>query len=93
MNETNPLPGDPIPNEAELAQSPLFAPLLAAFLSWALISLGFLGLKMLMKERPEFVGPPMRATQVELMQESPQAVMRKASDDVSVIKPVHCLGW
>jgi hypothetical protein len=58
-----------------------------------MISLGFLGLKTLMQERPEFVGPPMRATQVELMQESPQAVMRKASDDVSVIKPVHCLGW
>ena len=59
----------------------------AALLSWGAISLGFLGLKMLMEERPEFVGQPMRTTQAELVQESPQLVVRKLSDDVSVVRP------
>ena len=44
---------------------------------------------MWMQERLEFVGPPMRATQIELVQDSPQAVIRKISDDISVIKPVQ----
>lgn len=57
--------------------------------SWAAISLGFLGLKMLMQERPEFVGQPMRTTQAELIQESPQLVTRKLSDDVSVVRPAQ----
>ncbi|MGH8527317.1 MAG: hypothetical protein ACREXY_24860, partial [Gammaproteobacteria bacterium] len=57
--------------------------------SWAAISLGFLGLKMLMQQRPEFVGQPMRTTQAELIQESPQLVARKLSDDVSAIRPAQ----
>ena len=39
---------------------PLSSPLAAGVASWVVISLGFLGLKMLMQERPEFVGPPIR---------------------------------
>ena len=88
MNETNDLPANEASNQTGFPQGPLFAPVLAGLLSWAAISLGFFGLKMLMQERPEFVGPPMRATQVELVQESPQIVIRKISDDISVIKPV-----
>ncbi len=89
MNNTNALPGNKTSNQTEFSRGPLFAPVLAGLLSWAAISLGFFGLKMLMQERPEFVGPPMRATQVELAQESPQVVIRKISDDISVIKPVQ----
>src|ERR1051326_8968594 len=61
----------------------------AGLLSWIAISGGFFGLKLLMEERPEFVGQPMRVTQAELVQESPQIVTRKATDDVSVIKPAQ----
>src|SRR5438046_3617828 len=68
-------------------QSRLVSPVAAGFLSWIAISCGFFGLKMLMEERPEFVGRPMRVTQAELIQESPQIVSRKLSDDVSLIKP------
>lgn len=54
--------------------------------SWAAISLGFFGLRVLMQERPEFVGEPMRGAKSELVQESPRIVIRKVSDDVAVIK-------
>ena len=53
---------------------PPVATIVAGLLSWAVISLGFLGLKMLMQERPEFVGQPMRGTKVEMIQESPRIV-------------------
>jgi hypothetical protein len=72
-----------------LVSSSLAAPLTAGLLSWAAISLGFFGLKMLMQERPEFVGQPMRVTKAELVQESPYIVTRKVSDDISVIRPVQ----
>src|SRR5438105_3137426 len=65
---------------------PLTAPITAGLLSWAVISAGFFGLKMLMQERPEFVGQPMLVTKAELIQESPRVVLRKVSDDVSVIQ-------
>ncbi|MBE0545149.1 MAG: hypothetical protein IH623_27740 [Verrucomicrobia bacterium] len=71
------------------ATGPLVAPITAGLLSWGAIAIGFLGLKILMQERPEFVGPPIRSTKAELVQESPQVVARKVSDDVSVIKPVQ----
>ena len=58
----------------------------AGLVCWAAISLGFLGLKMLMQERPQFVGQPLSVTKAVLVQESPQVVTRKVSDDVSVIK-------
>lgn len=70
------------------SQRPPAATILAGVLSWAAISLGFLGLKMLMQERPEFVGQPIRSAKVEMIQESPRIVARKMSDDVSVIKPL-----
>ena len=53
------------------------------------ISLGFLGLHMLMQERPEFVGQPMRSAKTALVQESPRVVIRKVSDDIAVIKPAQ----
>ena len=62
------------------------ASLAAALLSWVAISAGFFGLKMLMQERPEFVGQPMRVTKAELVQESPQIYTRKVSDDISVVR-------
>ena len=58
----------------------------AGLVSWIAIALGFLGLHMLMQERPEFVGQPMRSSKTELIQESPRVVIRKLSDDVAVIK-------
>src|SRR5688572_25967247 len=86
MNANDPVPGTRPP--AALLH-PLAAPVTAGLLSWAAISFGFFGLKMLMQERPEFVGQPMRVTSAELVQESPQVVARKVSDDLSVIKPVQ----
>lgn len=67
----------------------LATPITIGLLSWAAISFGFLGLKMLMQARPEFVGQPMRVTQAELIQESPQVVARNVTDDVSVVKRVQ----
>jgi hypothetical protein len=90
MSETSKsTPGHQATTAADFTQTPLFSPVFAGILSWIAISLGFYGLKMLMHERPEFVGPPMRATQTELVQESPQIVIRKSSDDISVIKPAQ----
>src|SRR3954470_7193960 len=56
---------------------------------WALVSFGCYGLKILMQERPEFVGQPLRVTKAELVQEAPKIVVRKLSDDISAIKPVQ----
>jgi hypothetical protein len=58
-------------------------------LSWAAISLGFFGLRMLMQERPEFVGRPLSVTKAELVQESPRVAVRKVSDDISAVKPAQ----
>jgi len=65
------------------------APVAAGLLSWLTIALGFLGLRMLMQERPQFVGPPMRSSMSELVQESPRVVVRKVTDDIAVIKPAQ----
>ncbi|NOS70369.1 MAG: hypothetical protein HOP33_10610 [Verrucomicrobia bacterium] len=89
MNGTNAPSGNTASTPPGLAEGPMFAPIFAGIVCWAAISIGFFGLKMLMHERPEFVGPPMRATQVELVQESPQVVVRKINDDISVIKPAQ----
>ena len=61
----------------------------AGLVCWIAISLGFLGLHMLMQERPEFVGQPMRSSKTALVQESPRVVIRKVSDDIAVIKPAQ----
>jgi hypothetical protein len=66
--------------------NPLAGTIAIGLLCWVGISFGFLGLKMLMEQRPEFVGQPMRVAQAELVQESPQIVLRKLSDDISMIK-------
>ncbi len=58
----------------------------AGLLGWVVIAFGFLGLRMLMQERPQFVGPPMRSSMTELVQESPRVVVRKVTDDIAVIK-------
>ena len=68
---------------------PLTGPILAGLVSWVGISLGFFGLKLLMQERPEFVGPPIRTAKAVLVQESPRLVARSISDDVSVIKTIQ----
>lgn len=65
------------------------APVAAGLLSWLVIALGFLGLRMLMQERPQFVGQPMRSSITELVQESPRIVIRKVTDDIAVIKPTQ----
>jgi len=57
--------------------------------SWVVISLGFLGLKMLMEQRPEFVGQPLAFSKSVLVQEAPRLVGRKASEDVSVIRSIQ----
>src|SRR5437762_2821189 len=69
--------------------STLFAPIATTIASWAVISLGFLGLKMLMEERPEFVGQPLAFSKSILVQESPRLVARSAGDDLSAVKPLQ----
>jgi hypothetical protein len=71
------------------SESTIATPIMAALAAWVAISLGFYGLKMLMQERPEFVGQPLTVTKAQLIQESPQVVLRRVSDDVSVIKPAQ----
>jgi hypothetical protein len=61
----------------------------AGLLIWAAISAGLFGLKLLMENRPEFVGQPAFGPKAELIQDSPSVVTRKMSDDVSVIKPMQ----
>jgi hypothetical protein len=63
--------------------------LAVGILSWAAISAGFFGLQMLMQDRPEFVGQPSGGPKAALIQDAPSVVMRKVSDDVSVIKPMQ----
>src|SRR5204863_7898207 len=41
---------------------------------------------MLMQERHEYVGEPMRIRQAELIQDSQRVISRKVTDDISVIK-------
>jgi hypothetical protein len=76
-------------SESGLSSSPLFAPIAAAVVSWAMISLGFFGLKMLMEQRPEFVGQPMAFSKAVLIQEAPRIVSRKLTEDVSVIRTIQ----
>ena len=84
------VPGETNANaKSETSSAPLdrlTAPLAAGVVSWIVISLGCLGLKMLMQERPEFVGPPIRTAKSVLVQESPRVVTRKSTEDVSAIK-------
>lgn len=74
---------------SSIVSPPLGGLIGAGLMSWIAIGLGFFGLHMLMQERPEFVGQPMRSSKTELIQESPRVVIRKRSDDVAVIKPAQ----
>ena len=60
----------------------------AAF-CWVAMALGFLGLRILLQERPQFVGRPLHFSSAELIQESPQIIMRKVRDDVSAVQPTQ----
>lgn len=53
------------------------------------MAVGFGGLRMLMEERPQFAGRPLRFHSTELTQESPSIVYRKVGDDVSVVRPTE----
>lgn len=64
-------------------------PIAAGLAAWVLIALGFLGLAMLMEERPQFAGIPVRFSSVELIQDSPAVVIRRASDDVALWREIH----
>lgn len=91
MNTNEPPGGSgPAPNTLN-APSPRLAavPVAVGLLSWVMIALGFLGLRMLMQERPQFVGSPMRSPTSELVQESPRVVVRRVTDDVAAIKPAQ----
>src|SRR5512138_2586235 len=77
---TSPLPSPSASNHS------LTVPIAVGLLSWAAICMGFLGLHVLMQERPQFVGQPMRSSRATLVQESPRIVTRKASDDISVFR-------
>ena len=81
--------GDFAPQSVRLVPAAMAGSLAAGLVSWVIISIGFFGLKILMQERPEFVGQPIRVSKAELVQESPQIFIRKNSDDVSVIRPVQ----
>jgi len=77
------------PGALKAPRRPLVAPVVAGLVSWGSISLGFLGLTMLMEERPQFVGQPMSASKEVLVQESPRLVGRKVTEDVSVVRPLQ----
>ncbi len=90
MSTKNPAPDfAKSPNSPALDWRSLMPTIVAGLLSWMVIALGFLGLKMLMQQRPEFTGQPVRFSKTELVQESPQVAIRKVSDDLSVIKPAQ----
>lgn len=64
-------------------------PLVAGVFAWLALAGGFLGLRMLMLERPQFVGPPLRIPMTALEQESPRIVSRRAGDDVAAIRALQ----
>ena len=80
----------PVPRPRSAGDSRrLGSPISAGVLCWLLISAGFVGLKFLMQHRPQFVGQPVAMTKAVLVQESPQIVARRVTDDVSAIKPLQ----
>ncbi len=85
----NPSTGPGPRNATPILPSAISSALGVGIFCWVLLALGFVGLKILMKERPEFVGQPAATTASELIQDSPRVVMRKVSDDVSTIKPAQ----
>ena len=80
MNAETPVPSQALPNHS------VVVPIGFGLLSWGALCLGFFGLHLLMQERPQFVGQPLRASRATLVQESPRIVTRKTSDDISVFR-------
>jgi len=64
-------------------------PVVVAGGCWFCIAIGFVGLKILMGERPQFAGRQVRFAKTELVQESPRIVFRKVRDDVSVCRAIQ----
>lgn len=62
---------------------------LAGLVGWICMAAGFYGLNILMHERPQFAGQPVRFSSLELIQESPSVVMRKVHDDVSMMHEIQ----
>lgn len=60
-----------------------------AVFCWVAMALGFLGLRVLLQERPQFAGRPLSFASAELIQESPRIIMRKVRDDVSAVQPAQ----
>ncbi len=58
-------------------------------MAWIVISVGFLGLRMLMQQRPEFVGQPMRLSHTVLVQDAPSVFVRSVNDDVSLVRSIQ----
>lgn len=61
----------------------------AGAIAWPIVSGGFWGLRMHMQERPQFVGPATRSAMTTLVQDSPQAVFRRAGDDVAAVRTLR----
>ncbi len=55
--------------------------------TWLGLTLGFAGLRLLLQDRPQFVGQPLQHIQARLLQESPRVQWRKASEDVALVHP------
>ena len=66
-----------------------FSLVLAGGFSWICMTAGFYGLNLLMQVRPQFAGQPVRFSNLQLVQESPDVVLRKVHDDVSVLQPIQ----
>lgn len=61
----------------------------AAITAWIGICAGFFGLHILLQERPQFGGLPLRFSSVELVQEGPSVVLRRESDDVALVRELQ----
>lgn len=64
-------------------------PVWVAGTCWLCIAVGFLGLKILMQERPQFAGRQLKFAKTDLVQASPKVVMRKVRGDVSACRDIQ----
>ncbi len=64
-------------------------PIAVALGCWLLMALSFPALKILMQERPQFVGRWLQVPTTKLLQESPRMVLRRVRDDASVLEEVQ----
>lgn len=90
----NPNLASPCAPDSKAYENPVqssLAAVVAALLCWLLMTMGFVGLRWLLEQRPQFVGESTAASRVVLVQESPQVITRRQSDDVSVVIPAEPL--